>query len=410
VALLKDRRGGAHSGSCRAGGRNGIAVGLAAAAALVLVGGGGAGRSSEHVIVVNSTLDERDVTPADGVCSALTLHGRACTLRAAVETANARRATKYVIVFKKEPAVAYTPNFQLSHLPGDLDLPAYKRDLDITTADLKIVGEGPKNTILDAAGVDRFFDVEPFSHLTLQNLTIEGGRPYGTVDKDGGGIRVAGTLDLYSVVLENNNARYGGAVYVVPGGAAKLTNTTLLHNVATRGAGIAVAGKAVLTNVTIVGNNSVIYGGGIEVANCNVYKGGALPPTCTVPGQATLLHVTITGNTGVHADAISLQQGTAFGMRGSIVAGACQFLGLQLFPGRNVLTSDTCGSDPVVADPGLLPLGGQRGAIPTVGLASSSPAIDFAFANSCPKVDARGFVRPIGAGCDSGAYEAGSHP
>jgi hypothetical protein len=54
---------------------------------------------------------------------------------------------------------------------------------------------------------------------------------------------------------------------------------------------------------------------------------------------------------------------------------------------------------------GVGPLGDNGGPTQTHALADGSPAIDAA-TESCPTIDQRGVGRPIGGGCDVGAFES----
>ena len=77
--------------------------------------------------------------------------------------------------------------------------------------------------------------------------------------------------------------------------------------------------------------------------------------------------------------------------------------------GNNVLTDGTCnpvGSDQIVTDAGIGALADNGGPTLTHGLLAGSPAIDAGDAGACPATDQRGVARPLGAGCDIGAYEA----
>src|SRR5262245_60451640 len=58
-------------------------------------------------------------------------------------------------------------------------------------------------------------------------------------------------------------------------------------------------------------------------------------------------------------------------------------------------------------DPALGPLGDYGGPTPTMPLLAGSPAIDRAISAFCPSTDQRGVARPVGAGCDIGAFESG---
>ena len=364
----------------------------AAALALVLAAGSAAKPSATKTIVVDTFVDVADTKPVDGKCigKLKSKSGHRCSLRAAIQTANYGPRGSYVI---KLPA----GTFHLS-APGKYEGKAAKGDLDILQANVTVIGQGPGKTTIDGGGIDRVFDVSAFAGLTAQGLRITGGKTSGFKpgEDSGGSIRVRGVLKLQNVLVDSNNAGVkGGGLYVDSTGGADLEEVTLAHNVAWNGAGIYVDGHASLTNVTIAGNNASTSGGGLEVAGL----GGN--------GKASLLHVTIAGNTAPSTNGSAATFGGTYTMRSSIVTGTCQQPTGAHFPSpqHNVITDKYCGDDPPVADAGLLTLAAEGDAVPTIGLKPTSPAIDFAFSNTCPKVDARGVKRPQGAGCDSGAYE-----
>src|SRR5438445_11883528 len=92
--------------------------------------------------MVDDFTDAVDMTPADNMC--LTAGGK-CTLRAAVQQANALAGADTIML----PAGTYT--LTISGLCED---GAATGDLDITD-DLTITGAGAATTIIDAGGIDR---------------------------------------------------------------------------------------------------------------------------------------------------------------------------------------------------------------------------------------------------------------
>lgn len=82
-------------------------------------------------------------------------------------------------------------------------------DLDIH-GDITLIGEDVNTTIIDAAQIDRLFQILPHGQLTLKNVTLTGGEAY---QFSGGAILNEGQLVLDNVILENNHARLGGAIY-----------------------------------------------------------------------------------------------------------------------------------------------------------------------------------------------------
>src|SRR5262245_31427452 len=128
---------------------------------------------SAKTFPVNSTTDAVDSIPGDGVCAAA---GGACTLRAAIQEANALAGADTIIV----PAGTYTLT-----IPGRGETAAGAGDLDITD-NLTINGAGSATTIIQACapspdtciGIDRVFHVDPNAagiHATISGVTIQNG-------------------------------------------------------------------------------------------------------------------------------------------------------------------------------------------------------------------------------------------
>ena len=63
------------------------------------------------------------------------------------------------------------------------------------------------------------------------------------------------------------------------------------------------------------------------------------------------------------------------------------------------------GTAIITDDPFLGPLADNGGFTQTHALGAGSSAIDAGDPSFCPATDQRGVVRPIGSGCDIGAYE-----
>src|SRR5207247_9755677 len=95
---------------------------------------------------VDSTADAVDARPGDGVCA--TLAGQ-CTLRAAVQEANARPGTD---------SISVPPGTYVLAIPGAGEDASATGDLDITD-DLTITGSGAGSTIVDGGHLDRVFHV-----------------------------------------------------------------------------------------------------------------------------------------------------------------------------------------------------------------------------------------------------------
>lgn len=244
---------------------------------------------------VNSTADAVDVNPGDSVCR--TVNG-VCTLRAAIQEANALPGTDAIIL----PAGAYDLT-----IPGRGENAAATGDLDITGG-LTITGAGTTSTSIRGRGNDRVFDVLYPAKVTISNVDISGGFAGTGDDKSGGGIQNAGTLTLTDVNITFNEAQsgYGGGIINWREGILNMTRVNLRSNLAYVGGGLVNQGKAQLSKVTFV-SNKARFGGGIqneqgatltldEGAFTNNVAGGGSGGGLSMRGSVHLTRVTFSEN------------------------------------------------------------------------------------------------------------------
>jgi len=235
--------------------------------------------------VVDDTSDLADASPADGVCQT---SAGTCTLRAAIQQANANAGADTITL----PAGIFA--ITLAPASGD---DAASGDLDILGA-LTIVGAGQGATIIDANGLDRVIEIyDSAGNVTLRDLTIRN----GASAEDGGGIYNAspGTLRLENVaitgnttvqeggglhtvngraiinggsVFSNNAARSGGGLYnagelspIGLPGCVEISNATFADNMADSGGGLynTHEGALTITDAAFTDNSSGDYGGGL---------------------------------------------------------------------------------------------------------------------------------------------------
>jgi CSLREA domain-containing protein len=188
--------------------------------------------------VINSTADEPDADPADGVCG--TASGD-CTLRAAIMQANFATGPNTITV----PSGVYLitrVGYDDDALVGDFDL----------KHDITIQGAGSGATIIDGNGStthDRVFRI----HSTVQNATLSGvtirngeslaqpspaPTPTGIIGGGGLYIEGAGHVHLSDVILDSNTGQNGGGIYAnfsSMGGSLELDNVILHDNKAIAG-------------------------------------------------------------------------------------------------------------------------------------------------------------------------------
>ncbi len=376
--------------------------------------------------VVNSTLDAVDTIPGNGICATA---GAACTLRAAIQEANAQGGLgRYVITL---PAALYTLTIagrgEFNGATGDLNI---QRGKTIT-----IDGASAATTTIDANGVDRAFQSFGGS-LTLNGVTVQNGNPLtafggcfyvgssaalvlnratvkscnsGT-SSGGGVIAVESTVVLTdTTITQNVNTSFGGGVYLL-GGEATINRTTISGNSALFGAGLLVSGSANLTlsNTTISGNTATsVFGGAVQFLG----------------GTSTFANVTVASNSSAGGGAVVVSGTGRFQFRNTIIANNTGGASSQNCSGGAVISlgnnveypGTTCGfslASDSRADPLLGVLADNGGPTQTHALGSGSAALGLGDTATCvappvSSVDQRGFARPSDA-CDVGAYQFGA--
>ena len=255
------------------------------------------------LFAVTDTADLVDAAPGDGVCSTA---AATCTLRAAIQEANALASADQISL----PAGTYALT-----LSGNGEDAAATGDLDVTdNGSLLIIGQGSGNTIVDASGLaprDRVFHFIDGTAV-VRKLQITGGS-----QNNGGGLRNQdANVTLRQVRVEDNTASFDGGGILNDGVDSRLTiaSSSVNDNAAVdNGGGIANRNGAVLTvNATTIDGNEVGDAGGglynflaaIATINGSTISsnlaatvfglGGGI---ANIDGTAIVEHTTITGNT-----------------------------------------------------------------------------------------------------------------
>lgn len=345
---------------------------------------------------VNSTADTVDANP--GNRTAADSNG-ATTLRAAIMEANALAGLDTILL----PA----GTIALTRAGANEDLAA-TGDLDITQS-VNIVGAGVGLTIIDAASLDRVFQVSSGVTVNLSKVTLRGGSASG-----GGAIRNAGTVVLDQVLIANNASTAGGGG-IFNSGTLTVTNSTIATNTAaTSGAGVQNSnGTVTLSNSTVSGNTATQSGGGLQ----NNFAGSVFLTNVTLTnnsagttgggvdnaGSVRPTNSILAGNTATTSDPDV--KGT-FNSQGTnligIVASATGFTGTK---------NDLIGTSGTPINPSLGPLQNNGGATPTHAPQALSPAIDRGNDVLAPTLDQTGRTRPVdgdaivGAVSDIGSVE-----
>jgi CSLREA domain-containing protein len=252
--------------------------------------------------LVNSTADELDFNPGNGVCETVAGNG-VCTLRAAILEANAHAGADTIVL---QPNATYL----LSRVGADDD--GRNGDLDVLDS-VTIIGAGP-TTVIDGNGgvvAERVFQFAkciggvfaiscPMGDVvaTLSGLTIQhgiwafGGGIYNQAaltlqncvvtantasgfNQLGGGIYSEGSLTIIGSIVSSNissgqNA-YGGGIFSQ--GPLTIESSTISNNTTSgtpgAGGGITIVGsdKALIRNSTISGNQARTGGGIYTTSN-----------------------------------------------------------------------------------------------------------------------------------------------
>jgi len=228
-----------------------------------------------------------------------------------------------------------------------------------------------------------------------------------TAGRFGGGIRNLGVAEIIDTTVANNTSmQFTGGVS--NRGTLWLTQVTVAGNFAAeRGGGVGNVGTATLTNVTVSGNEAGDFAGGIRNGNFPTF------------GTLHLVSTTVSRNFAPNG-ASALGNDALVTMANTIIDGDCQMIGPAESRGGNIESpGNTCLLIPGIdlfnvptTDLGLGPLANNGGPTQTQALAPFSVALDrisepeCVDANGLPLLtDQRGFPRPQGPACDSGAFE-----
>jgi CSLREA domain-containing protein len=351
-----------------------------------------------------------------------------CTLRSAIQAANATAAADTIVI----PVGTYT--LTIAPLAGDIT--GLNGDLDIAVAGgpLIISGAGAATTIIDGGGIDRVFDVAAVSPIVISNVTIRNGNSHGLV---GGGILTGGggvSLTLNNVVISGNTSGVAGiegdAIDIGGGGAVvTMNNVAIMNNTSLGGGNIIAVGAAgtslTMVNGTISNNGDTAIGNGGTVTLTNVtISGNTAVNGAGIDNKAAsvvnLVNVTINGNiANAPANIGGIRNAGTVNLKNTIISNntPVNCSGAFASQGNNIENTNTCGliaaGDAPNTNPLLGPLALNGGTLLTHALVAGSPAIDKGTAIGCPATDERGIGRPVDgnipldgvATCDIGAFE-----
>jgi CSLREA domain-containing protein len=242
-------------------------------------------------MAVTTTMDAVDANLGDHVCATA---ASACSLRAAVQEANAVTARTKITIGAGTYVLALVGAGEDAAATGDLDV----------TGELTIIGS---SAVLDGNHTDRLLDVRNGGQLTISGLTLQNGNVTG----DGGAILLGTTGSLTGNTLTftgNVASRFGGGVSTT-NAAITLTLSTFTGNQAPIGGAVGVSGNATvfLGGGSTYSTNLAIFGGAVgsvgnlTIGNATLSSNNALSSGGAVWSVGTLQanKLIVSGNTAV---------------------------------------------------------------------------------------------------------------
>ncbi|CAA9448869.1 MAG: hypothetical protein AVDCRST_MAG78-3163 [uncultured Rubrobacteraceae bacterium] len=400
-------------------------------------------------------VDAPDTNPGNGKCDAVPeTPGQQCTLRAAVQEANALDGRDTIVLTEGTYALTIPNRDSTGDLRPDPEGQAKTGDLDIRD-ETTIRGAGlSETTVRDEAG-DRIFQVHQRAlRASIAGLTVTGGNgapmsdTSGFADPDGltprgGGIFNAAVLTLTNVAVRDNEADFGGGINnrgtltmkgstvggttsdgnsaffgggIYNEGPLTVNDSTISNNMARRGISdfggfggglYNTTASARLTNSTITSNTAEVRGGGID----NEF------------GDVLLNNVTVFQNVSPNGISIA-NDGSRTYLSNTIVAKGANLVGENCVGDRTVSRGNNLSDDGSCSlnqksdqeegtDPRLAPIADDDDLTAVIFEPQpGSPAIDEGSNATCRPVDQRDVKRPKDgdsdgtAICDVGAVEA----
>jgi hypothetical protein len=235
-----------------------------------------------------------------------------------------------------------------------------------------------------------FFSVmyDQTSRTRFEDVVFDGNTQLSGTEHTGGAYLQDGPWAMQRVSFLNNQANGFGGLFVAGNAPGSITNGSFVGNVARQGlgAGMALTNTAPITiaNTTIANNVSTLaFAAGISIGT---------------PNQLRLTNTVFAGNTGGNRF-VNWAMNNPASIDGG---GNVQFPASRPNGGGNEtpVSATALFADPQLAATAIV----QGGVVPTVAIASTSPARDHGVvAAEVPASDARGVAR-VGAP-DSGAFE-----
>jgi len=359
---------------------------------------------------VNSSADTSDANPSDNLC--LDLSGN-CTLRAAVEQANALTSNDEINFaanisnISLATQITITGNGSLTitgrgaNLLNVTNISGNGRAFQSNTATLTItdltVSDNRIASFNTTSGVGMLVngDAATFQRVVFNDNLNLSSRMNAA---DGGGINfIGGTHVIQNSTFSNNTSSGNGGGIANNGATITISNSTFSGNTANQstGGGIYNAGNLTLRNVTV--SNNTASAGCISV--CTGLGGGI----AQLSGTLSIVNTIVSGNLTLSRGTAAIRPEILFD-NGTFTSSGNNFIGDSA--GDSTDTGRLIAYQPSdIRDipPQFATLGNYGGTTPTRALLSSSPAINAGNDANAPPTDQRGVAR-VGAS-DIGAFE-----
>ena len=244
--------------------------------------------SAAAVINVNKTADTNDAMPGDNVCDDGSGGANRCSLRAAIEEANARPGSDNIYL---QAGATYNLT------QGTLDI----------KSNLKLIGKENSPAIIrphdDASGPARsqLLKVWEGTDITLQDLVVRDGDG-GNAFSRGVGIFNSGRIFALRVRVHNNTGRRTPGVGIHNAGEiifkdGDISNNTNSHGESSAGGGVYNRGIMTIEDSSIIGNTAT-FGAGIYTisATNKLSSDGTLEYYHDHNTRLTLKNVTLANN------------------------------------------------------------------------------------------------------------------
>ncbi len=220
--------------------------------------------------------------------------------------------------------------------------------------------------------------------------SFTGGVFYVTADAD---------LSVSSSTLEANHSGYGGVFYLIDGSELTAYNSTFRGNTGGNKGGVIYSHQDSSMSPNLI----------------NFYHNTGSSNTAGSDASSTLFNCIFDVDSCISSIDPSPFVGDTQFFENNIMDNCVGNLNNTSF--LNNVSGSTCTNTGEVFDPfpsplNMAPLELRGGLWKTVGLLAGSTAIDAGVAGTlgCPATDGRGVPRPVGAGCDIGAYEYTGEP